>query len=244
MYADEVNGGALFRGLAEYADEPAARRVPLPRRRRRTSRRALGASVARGRRRTAHTTRAVSRARVVFPRPPPRDRGGTAPDVAHRSGRGRPLPRRRRSDRRDGSAGGGRGPHDRGDAGDPRRWPHRALRRPSPSRTRRAAAGHRVRRQRRPGVELLAGDGRRRGHDEQQHRVVGRHRRAGRGRVFDVVGGVDLDPVAARALRERAPHRTGGAPGLSRGGARRARDDLPGQGHRPGGGPRAGRRRS
>ena len=53
MYADEVDGGALFRGLAEYADAPT-RRVPHTRRRGGTSRRALGAAPARVRRRAAH----------------------------------------------------------------------------------------------------------------------------------------------------------------------------------------------
>ena len=57
--------------------------------------------------------------------------------------------------------------------------------------------------------------------------IAGHRRR----RVLDGVGRVDLDPVAARALRERAAHRAGGAAGVPRGGARRARDDLPGQGH-------------
>ena len=70
----------------------------------------------------------------------------------------------------------------------------------------------------------------------QQHRDPRRRRGTGGGRVLDGVGRVDLDPLAARAVRERAPHRAGGAARVPGGGARGAGADLPGEGHRARGG--------
>ena len=230
MYADEIAGGALYRGLAEYADDDR-RTVFLQladaeeRHAEHWARLLRAAGV-----KAKPTAHAVPRPRAVLPRSPLRHRSGAPDHVAHRSGRGRPLPRRRRSHQHDGAAGSRGRSHHRGDAGHPRGWTHRAVGRPSPRRGRRHAARHRVRRERRPRVELLAGDGRVGRHARQQHRGARRHRRAGRRRVLDGVGRVDLGALAARALRERAAHRVGRARRVPRGGARRARADLPRQG--------------
>ena len=99
MYADEVAGGALYRGLAEYARRRSARGVPPARRRGGAARRALGATCCDApASRAEGAAPAVPRARAVLPRPSLRHRGGAADHAAHRGGRGRPLPGRRRGD--------------------------------------------------------------------------------------------------------------------------------------------------
>ena len=208
MYADELAGGTLFRGLAEYADD---------------ERRAVFLQLADAEERHAeHWARLLREAGVEpsQPRVPFRVRAlcflarhlGTEAVLPlmlrteaaeadryrdgrrghRRDGRSRRRPRAARSRRCRASPQAAASPRSEGR--------HRAD-------DRRGAARDRVRHERRPGVELLAGDGRRRRHHRQQHRGARRRRRAGCRRVLDGVGRVDLDPVAARAVRERAAHR-------------------------------------
>ena len=157
-----------------------SRRVPAARRRGGTPRGALGETAPERRGESEATANSVPRPSAVLPRSALRHRGGAADHVAHRSGGGRSLPRRRRSDQRDGAAGSRGRPHHRGHAGHPRRRPHCTFGRPTPRGSGRHAARQRVRGQRRPGVELLVGDGRVGRHPRQQHRGARRHRRSRR----------------------------------------------------------------
>ncbi len=92
------------------------------------------------------------------------------------------------------------------------RWRHRG--RPdrrvggsSPRQRRWRAPAHGVRRQRRARLQLLARDGRRRRHVVQQLRAPRRDRGHRGRRVLDGLGRVALGAFAARAVRERAAHR-------------------------------------
>ena len=232
MYADELAGGALYRGLAEYADDDqrATRSSSSPRPR--------SATPSTGRACCARRASSRKRPRVPFrvralrcARARLRHRGGAADHAAHRGGRVRPLPRRGRGHRR--------------------RWRSRRPRPVAPSRRCRASPPVAASRARKaataPGVggalratvfgvndglvsnfSLVMGVAG--GTSTTVDRAARRDRRARRRRVLDGVGRVDLGPLAARALRERAAHRAGGARGVPRGGARGARADLPGEG--------------
>ena len=148
-----------------------SRRVPATRRRRRSVTRSTGRGCCA---RTA-SSRGSLGCRSAYARcassPTLRYRGGAAVDVAHRGGGSRPLPRRRRGHRGHGAAGGAAGRTIAAMQGMPRR-PHRRVGGPPPGQRRRHAAGGRVRDERRPGVELLAGHGRRRRHDENSFVVL------------------------------------------------------------------------